>query len=196
VQGGGRPGLNLLGGAVTLVGIDARPLVLAIAICGGAAAYFALPYEPALTATLGAAAGTFVLWLVARLLLTSDTAITLAVIAFGACLGLAAASLRARNVDAPVIRAETGPALVEGWVQEVEPGRKGVRLLSKVQSVGGMSDAEWPEFVRLTHASRFGVAPGRFVRCWSVLRPPPGPSLPGEYDFRRQALFAQLGAVG
>jgi len=57
-----------------------------------------------------------------------------------------------------------------------------VRLLIKVRSVSGMSDDEWPEYVRLTHTRRLEVAPGRFVRCWSVLRPPPGPSMPGEYD--------------
>jgi competence protein ComEC len=196
VQGGGWPVLNLLGGASALIGIDARPLVFAFAICGGAVAYFALPFEPALAHALGAAAGTFLLWLAARLWWTSDMAIMLSVIALGACLGLAAASLRARSVDAPVVRAETGPVLVEGWVQEVEPGRKGVRLLIKIHSVARMSDSEWPEYVRLTHTSRLEVAPGRFVRCWSVLRPPPGPSMPGEYDFRRQAWFAQLGAVG
>jgi len=105
VQGGGRPGLNLLGGAVALVGIDARPLVLAFAMCGGAATYFALPFEPVVETVLGAAAGTFLLWLAARLWWTSDVAITFAVILFGACLGLAAASLRARSVDSPVIRA-------------------------------------------------------------------------------------------
>jgi hypothetical protein len=114
VQGGGQPGLNLLGGAVALVGIDARPLILAFAISGGAAAYFRLPYEPPLAPVLGAAAGSFLIWLAGRLWWTSDTAITLALILFGACLGLAAASLRAQSVDAPVIRSETGPALVEG----------------------------------------------------------------------------------
>lgn len=44
--------------------------------------------------------------------------------------------------------------------------------------------------------SRLEVSPGRFVRCWAVLRPPPSPTLPGDYDFRRQTYFEQLGAVG
>jgi competence protein ComEC len=68
--------------------------------------------------------------------------------------------------------------------------------LIQVHSIAGLSETESPEFVRLTHTSRLEVAPGRFVRCWSVLRPPPGPAMPGEYDFRRQAWFEQLGAVG
>lgn len=196
MQGGGRSGLNILGGALVLTGIDGRPLVLAFAICAGAGLYFSLPVEPGLPGVLGAAAGSFLLWLAARRWWTSDFAITLVVIAFGSALGLSAATLRALSVDAPVILEETGPTLVEGWVQEIEPGRKGVRLLIKVHSVSGLSDSEWPELVRLTHTSRLEVAPGRFVRCWSMLRPPPGPAMPGEYDFRRQAWFAQLGAVG
>lgn len=196
MQGVGLPGLDLLKGAGVLAGIDARPLVLAFAICGGAAAYFSLPFEPDLPAVLGVLVTTFALWLAARRWWTSDFAIALTVLAFGISLGLAAGAFQSSRVDAPVIRTETRPSLVEGWVQEVEPARKGVRLLIKVHSIAGMSDTDWPEFVRVTHTSRMEVAPGRFVRCWSVLRPPPGPSMPGEYDFRRQAWFAQLGAVG
>jgi competence protein ComEC len=181
---------------LVLTGIDARPLVLSFAICAGAGLYFSLPFEPGLPGVLGAAAGSFLLWLVARRWWTSDFGVTLLVIVFGSALGLSAATLRALSVDAQVILEETGPALVEGWVQEIEPGRKGVRLLIKVHSVAGLSENEWPETVRLTHTSRLEVAPGRFVLCWSVLRPPPGPAMPEEYDFRRQAWFAQLGAVG
>jgi len=71
--------------------------------------------------------------------------------------------------------------MLEGWIQDIEPGRKGNRLLIKVHSIAGMSASDWPVFVRVTHTSRLEVAPGRFVRCWSVLRPPPGPAMPGEY---------------
>ena len=118
------------------------------------------------------------------------------VIFLGVSLGLAAGTVRSLLVDAPVVQSETGPVMVEGWVQDIEPGRKGVRLMIKVHSVAGMAPAEWPTYLRVTHISRLEVAPGRFVRCWSVLRPPPGPAMLGEYDFRRQAWFEQLGAVG
>ena len=50
--------------------------------------------------------------------------------------------------------------------------------------------------MRLTHRLSLNVASGRFVRCWAILRPPPGPSIPGDYDFHRQAWFQGLGAVG
>ncbi len=196
MQGGGLPGFGLLRGAAGMAGIDARPLMLAFATCGGAAVYFSLRYEPDPLHVWGVLSLAFIVWLAARRWSTSDIVITLTVIALGAVLGLAAASQRARTVAAPVILSATGPAMIEGWVQDVEPGRNGVRLLVRVHSIAGMAAEQTPKFVRLTHTSRLEVFPGRFVRCWSVLRPPPGPAMPGEYDFRRQAWFAQLGAVG
>lgn len=66
MQGGGRPGSRILRGAVSLVGNVGRPLVLAFAVCGGAAVYFSMPYEPHLSAVSGAAALVFGLWMFAR----------------------------------------------------------------------------------------------------------------------------------
>lgn len=134
--------------------------------------------------------------LAARRWVPVDAATTLCTVLFGVFLGAAAGSWRAHSVAAPVVAESFGPAMIEGWVQEVEPGNKGVRLLIRTHSVAGKSPGEVPRFVRLTHTSRLEVAPGRFVRCWALLRPPPGPAMPGEYDFRRQAWFEQLGAVG
>lgn len=196
MQGGRASRFRIVEGALALTRIDARPLMLAFGICGGAAMYFSLPTEPHHNFVLATCTFLLCLWLAARRWWTSDIAITLVVVAFGVALGLSAAALRTRSVAAPVIASETGPAMVEGWVQEVEPGRRGVRLLIRVHSIANMSTSDWPEYVRITHTSRLEVAPGRFVRCWSVLRPPPGPAMPREYDFKRQAWFEQLGGVG
>lgn len=196
MQGGGRARSRLLRGLDALTGIDGRPLALAFAICGGAALYFSLSFEPDFLVIAGASAALLVLWVAARRWWTSDIAITLVLVVFGISLGCAAAGLRTRLVSAPVIASETGPVMLEGWVQEIEPGNRGVRLLLRVHSIAGLATESWPQFVRVTHTSRLEVAPGRFVRCWSVLRPPPSPAMPGEYDFRRQAWFEGLGAVG
>src|SRR5204862_3511507 len=40
------------------------------------------------------------------------------------------------------------------------------------------------------------LEPGDAVRLRATLSPPPGPSLPGDYDFARAAWFQALGAVG
>jgi len=186
----------VLKSAAALVSIDARRLMLAFAICSGAAFNLPLPFEPGFEIVLAAAAGMFLVWLVTRTWWTSDAAMIVVIVGFGLSTGGLAASIRTQLVAAPVILPEAAPAMVDGWLQEVEPGRKGVRLVLRVHSVAGMADHRWPEYVRLTHTSRLEVTPGRIVHCWAVLRPPPEPSVPGEYDFRRQAWFAQLGAVG
>lgn len=196
MQGGGGAGSRLLNGLAALTGIDGRPLAFAFAVCGGAALYFSLSFEPDFPVIAATSAAFLVWWMVARRWWTSDIAIALVLVAFGVSLGCAAAGLRTRLVSAPVIAAETGPVMLEGWVQEIEPGNRGVRLVLRVHSIAGQAAETWPKFVRITHTSRLEVAPGRFVRCWSVLRPPPSPAMPGEYDFRRQAWFEQLGAVG
>jgi competence protein ComEC len=120
----------------------------------------------------------------------------LTIVMLGGSLGVTAGTVRSLTSAAPVIGSETGPVMLEGWIQEIEPGQKGVRLNIRVHSISGMSPSDWPLNVRVTHMSRLEVSAGRFVRCWSVLRPPPAPSMQGEYDFRRQAWFEKLGGVG
>ncbi len=164
MQGGRVPGLKFFDGALTLTSIDARPLMLAFGICAGAGLYFSLPSEPDLKFALAVSELLICLWLVARRWVTSDIVITLIVLALGVSAGLSAAAFRACSVMAPVIATETGPVMVEGWVQEIEPGRRGVRLLLRVHSIANMSNSDWPEYVRVTHTSRLEVAPGRFVR--------------------------------
>ena len=180
----------------SIAAVDAQPLLLAFAMAAGAATYFLAPFEPGtwlvLPAPVALAAG---IVLGRRLLLPVPVQLA-ALLAFGAALGMSSASLRARLVAAPVIARETGPVMVEGWLSEIETGAKGPRLRIDVHAIAGLPPDATPERVRLTHRSRLEVSSGRFVRCWAVLRPPPSPSLAGEYDFRRQAWFEQLGGVG
>ncbi|MAN65263.1 ComEC/Rec2 family competence protein [uncultured Hyphomonas sp.] len=180
----------------SIAAVDAQPLLLAFAMAGGAAAYFVAPSEPpfwlALLAPLAGAGG---IALGRRMRLPSALQIA-AWLAFGVALGMCAASVRARLVAAPVIADETGPVMVEGWLSEVETGSKGPRLRIEIHAIAGLTPDATPKLVRLTHRSRLEVSSGRFVRCWAVLRPPPSPSMAGEYDFRRQAWFEQLGGVG
>lgn len=183
-------------GLAGLLVLDARPLLLAFGVCAGAAVYFSFPAEPDPLILLGICGACLVAFLLARRWGQVDGVANLAIILLGLSLGAGAGGLRAHLVAAPALTDAYGPAMVEGWVREIEPGNKGVRLLIQVHSIGGMDPEAAPRFVRLTHTSRLEVAPGRFVRCWAMLRPPPAPAMPGEYDFRRQAWFEQLGAVG
>lgn len=184
------------GEAFALLGAELRPLLLAFASCAGAAAYLTLPSEPPLVESLLAAAGLAGLLIAVRQLRRSDAFYTLLIILFGLAAGFAAGTLRAHSVQAPAVLSETRPVMLEGWITDIEPGQNGPRLRLKVHAIGGYAPEQVPAHVRLTHTSRLEVFSGRFVRCWAVLRPPPAPALPGDYDFRRQAHFDRLGAVG
>ena len=176
--------------------VDALPLLLAFAMASGAGAYFLAPAEPDFEPVLLAPLAMSILIALGRRFLLPSLLQLCVWLAFGAALGMSSAALRARLVAAPVIVAETGPVMVEGWLSEIETGAKGPRLRIDVHAIAGLTPETTPKTVRLTHRSRLEVSSGRFVRCWGVLRPPPAPSMEGEYDFRRQAWFEQLGGVG
>jgi competence protein ComEC len=56
---------------------------------------------------------------------------------------------------------------------------------------------EWPYRVRVrTLAENSALQPGDAIRVKATLSPPPGPSLPRDYDFARAAWFQALGGVG
>lgn len=175
---------------------DSRPLMFAYGLCAGAVAYFLWNDEPALWWSAGACLSALVLWFALRRSSFQGIGLVLAVILLGASAGHLTGVVRSIVVASPSISSQTPPLMVEGWLAEIEPGSKGVRLRLDVHAIAGLPPHETPVFVRLTHRSRIEVAPGRFVRCWAVLRPPPAPGLPGDYDFQRQAWFEQLGAVG
>ncbi|MFN7055510.1 ComEC/Rec2 family competence protein [Hyphomonas sp.] len=182
--------------APALTGARLRPLLLAFAACAGAAIYLTLPFEPQPEATLLLAGAVAVSLLIVRQVRRSDGIYTLLVVLAGMSAGFVAGMLKAADAAAPAILSETRPLMIEGWVTAIEPGQNGARLKIQVHAIAGLAAEQTPRQVRVTHMSSLEVFPGRFVRCWSVLRPAPAPSLPGDYDFRRQAYFDQLGAVG
>lgn len=180
----------------SIAAIDSRPLMFGFALCGGVVAYFAQTQEPPLWLCVSATAVAGSAYFVSRAFWRLSAVSLPALLILGFVCGFAAGAIRTATVAAPVIQAETRPVMLEGWVKEVEPGEKGARLRIEVHAISGFSASQTPEYVRITHKLSLNVAPGRFVRCYAVLRPPPSPSLPGDYDFRRQAWFEELGAVG
>lgn len=175
---------------------DIGAFSFALSMTFGAVVYLQLAFEPSAIRVFSGAGGALILWLVARRFARTPLISICAMCVFAAALGLAAAKVRADTRSATTVVETLGPVLVEGWVTAVEPGAKGPRLRLRIHAIDGLDQSETPNTIRLTHTTRLAVAPGRFVRCWSVLRPPPGPSAPGDYDFQRQAWFDGLGAVG
>ena len=100
-----------------------------------------------------------------------------------------------REFDAPVLdRSFVGE--LAGFIEEVDPRIQGVRFLLRLSEAQGLPPQKTPYRVRLTTRGAQGLSAGDFVIVKARLLPPPHASLPGGYDFARDAYFARIGAVG
>ncbi len=175
---------------------ESRPLIIALGLCTGCAGYFSALSEPSWALAAGSLALATLLHGAARrawrLPVLSLVSLTLMAVS----LGVAVSKWQSERAASPVIEQRGEPVMLEGWVRAIEPGTNGPRLRIRVQAISGHAPSQTPRQVRVTHSNSLNVAPGRFVRCRVVLLPPPGPSIAGDYDFRRQAWFEGLGAVG
>lgn len=172
------------------------PLYFALGLCAGVSVYFTLPFEPGLTLlvlasllVLGATA-----WLRRHTLPYAFRVFV--IVSTGAAIGLLLAKCQTELASRPVLTHTIGPTMVEGWVTGIEPGKNGARLRIDVSAISGESTATMPQKIRLTHSLSLNVGPGRHVRCWAVIRPPPRAALPGDYNFSRHAYLEGLDGVG
>jgi competence protein ComEC len=74
--------------------------------------------------------------------------------------------------------------------------RNGARFLLRVHSAEGLAPEQTPFRVRLSMRRTPPFEAGTYVHLKARLLPPARASLPGGYDFAREAWFARLGAVG
>lgn len=157
----------------------------------GIAAYFGLPstaqWQGAIAAGLAVAmAGLATRSLIGRCLLWGG-------LLFAVGVGLA--WTRAERVAAPRLErtafARTFEATVVGVERQAALER--YRLL-----LAPDADAKLPPHVRvsLRAAPADDVLPGARIRLRATLQPPPGPSVPGGYDFAQRAWFDGIGATG
>jgi competence protein ComEC len=115
------------------------------------------------------------------------------------CFGAVLASLRAHLVAAPVLGWNYyGP--IEGRVVAIDRSSSdALRLTLDEVVLARFGPEETPKRVRfsLKGDQRWHMPePGARVMTTGYLGPPPGPSSPGCFDFRRTAWFDRLGAVG
>ena len=109
--------------------------------------------------------------------------------------GFLAMSLRTLRVAAPVLDRIRIVSL-EGYVEEVDLRPVGARMVIAVTSAEGMPRDKAPRRVRVTTRRTPNVAAGDYVGLKARLLPPSRATLPGGYDFARDAFFAGVGAVG
>ncbi|RCW84780.1 ComEC/Rec2 family competence protein [Paracoccus lutimaris] len=112
-------------------------------------------------------------------------------------IGAGLAGARAHVIAAPVLDFRYyGP--VEGRVVAIDrSARDRMRLVLDQLRLRDLSSSRTPERVRISLlvGTSLPVA-GQRVMLTAHLSPPPGPSEPGGFDFRRMAWFEGLGAVG
>jgi len=160
----------------------------------GIGLYFWLPFEPHILSAIALPPIALALWLLAprHVLLGLVTGALLA-----ASVGFALAKLRVEWVRAPVV---TKPmtAEVAGWLEVVEPTPgSGRKLTLRVTSLGDLAPEARPVRITFTvRSSEPDLKAGDAIKARATLMPPPGPALPGGFDFARKVWFERIGAVG
>lgn len=156
----------------------------------GIAAYFALPRTAQWQAAACAAAALAVAGLGGRGLI-GRCALWSGLLILA---GLALAWGRAEMVAAPKLQSTLFNRTIVATVVAVDlqPATERFRLLLDPD------DASLPPRVRvsLRQAPPETIKAGASIQIRATLRPPPGPSVPGGYDFARRAWFEGVGAVG
>jgi competence protein ComEC len=167
------------------------PVFLAI----GIGVYFALMFEPPFWPSLSFLFLTSCLLFLTRQYPGRNA---LVLLMFLACLGFAAAQIRANILYTPILEREIGPVRVTATieaVEELEEG-KGQRLLLVRPVIEKVPPEKTPIKIRLTKRKEDDFSPGQRVTLLVNLNPPSPPVAPGAFDFQRYMYFQQIGAVG
>ncbi len=156
----------------------------------GITAYFALPRESHWQA-VGCAAAALAASGVAARGLTGRCAFWAGLLILA---GLALAWARAESVAAPRLQSTLFNRTITARVAAVDlqPALERFRLVLEPD------DDRLPPRVRVSLRTppADAILPGARISLRATLRPPPGPSTPGGYDFARRAWFEGIGAVG
>src|SRR3954470_12967726 len=165
---------------------------IAVAFGLGILLFFAADGRPALWAPLlGAGVSGVAAYLARAHPVGLGIAIGLAAL-FG---GFAAAVIRTRSVEAPIL-ARTVISPLTGFIESVEERPSGARLLVRLHTLDKVPADARPQRIRATVRERQTFAPGDFIAATGRLLPPPEAARPGGYDFARDAYFRGIGAVG
>lgn len=176
---------------------ERRRFFLWLPVATGAGAIVALtaPTNPFLPAVLALFAVLVVSWAFVRARRLGPAVEAPLATAAALVAGLAATDLRIARLAAPIIDHLT-IAEVAGFVEEVDLKPQGARVLLRVSEIEGLSPQRTPFRVRLTSRGPPSFVAGDFIITRARLAPPPHASLPGGYDFARDAFFQRIGAVG
>ncbi len=182
----------------TSQGYFQRMLWVPVGFATGCAAYFAGDAEPGWLTYSGAFIALGVgIALVMRLAAPVRALPEFALILLGfAIFGFCYSGFRTHTMPDGGIHSPFDRVMVEGWVTDLSGHTERQRVSLKVHAITGIENVRLPDIVRLSQRPDDALMPGRFVRCFASLQPPPSPMLRGDYDFERNAYFDRLGGVG
>ncbi|MGB1358053.1 MAG: ComEC/Rec2 family competence protein, partial [Paracoccaceae bacterium] len=170
---------------------------LPVALASGIGCYLSLRHEPApnLFVAMALLGGVFYLGYHFQTCSLAPFFLLLAVF----CLGFFAVAGKAYYVAAPTLTYRFYGE-IEGRIIGVDRARSGaVRVTLDQVELENISKSNTPQKVRLSinggPAAQLLTPQGR-LKTKGFLMPPPAPSEPGGFDFRRYAWFRGLGAVG
>ncbi|MBK8175788.1 MAG: ComEC/Rec2 family competence protein [Rhodospirillales bacterium] len=168
----------------------------------GIGIYFCLPSEP--RPWSGAAA--LFLGFIALLLVTGSSehgqvlrpvAVCVVAAILAVAVGFAAAQIKANALGTLTLEKAIGPTVVHGRVGRVEHFPSGLRVTIDQLAISRLAHDKLPERIRLRlRGSQPAIRPGDEIELLAMVMPPPAPSVPGGYDFQREAYFRGLGGVG
>ncbi|MBA3814296.1 MAG: ComEC family competence protein [Alphaproteobacteria bacterium] len=172
------------------------PLWIPVFFGIGISFYFSLSIEPSPGWAYGGI-GLFVI----SLFIVRLTTFRLLLLAIGlTTLGFSNALLRTHFLRTEMLHYALQPLLLDGQVSRVElkPTQRGILyqriLLTDLQAE---TAEKLPQKIRLTlKGKRERLWPGQRIRVLAKLSPIADPSVPGGFDFRRQAYFNGIGATG
>jgi competence protein ComEC len=158
----------------------------------GIAVYFAAPVEPPVWSALVALAA-LALWVTVNPGSAAGLAFAAGAV-FWAAAGFAAGTIRTWVLSTPVLAAEMNGAIVQGRVEQILPLANGqARIVLNIVTLDGEAAALR---ARILLRKPGAILPGAWISLRAGLRPPPGPALPGGFDFGRALWFQGIGASG
>ena len=170
------------------------PVWLAVTFGIGVAIYFALPAEPALwVGVLAASVAVIAGWVVCR----NDPALAACILLAVMAAGFLAAEIRTSLAEGRMLPAPLERALFVGIVDQIELLPAGQRVTLRDVDIKDLPREKTPLRIRIkTVVAQPELRIGQKVGGVASLTAPAGPAAPGAFDFRRQAFFDDLGAIG
>lgn len=174
----------------------AEPLVwLTCLFLLGVALYFAAPNEPHLPTLLILLAGTSIIFVVSR---TKGARFYGVAAIFSLLSGFTIAALHTAWSDPSIIDRDYRVHL-EGSVADYEKRADGSKriVVNEINVIEGRERLTIPKRIRVrVLAKSFTAKPGNRLKFRAQIGPPPGPVMPGGYDFARDMFFKGIGATG